>query len=52
MLILPSIFLTAFATWMASRGGRAIAIISWILALLFLFGAMSFHMDDALKIDL
>lgn len=52
MLLLPSILLTAFATWMATRGGRAIAIVSWILAVLFLFGAMSYHMDDVLKIDL
>ncbi len=52
MIIMPSLLMTVFGVWMATRGGRTIAIVSWILALLFLLGAMSYHMDDALKIDL
>jgi hypothetical protein len=52
MIIMPSILLTVFGTWMATRGGRSIAIVSWILAILCLLGAMSYHMDDALKVSL
>lgn len=52
MIIMPSLLLTVFGTWMATRGSRTIAIVSWILAILAMLGAMSYHMDDALNIDL
>lgn len=52
MLMLPSLLLITFGTWMATRGGRTIAIVSWVLAVFFLFGAMSYHMDDVMNIDL
>lgn len=52
MIILPSLLLTVFGTWMATRGSRTIAIVSWILAILAMLGAMSYHMDDSLNIDL
>lgn len=52
MIIMPSILLTVFGTWMAMRGSRSVAIVAWILAILAMLGAMSYHMDDALNIDL
>ena len=52
MIIMPSLLLTVFGTWMATRGSRTIAIVSWILAILAMLGAMSYHMDDSLNIDL
>jgi len=52
MIIMPSILLTVFGTWMAMRGSRSVAIFVWVLAILAMLGAMAYHMDDALKIDL
>lgn len=52
MLIMPSLLLTLFGTWMATRGSRTIAIVSWILAILTMLGAMSYHMTDTLNVDL
>lgn len=52
MIIMPSILFTVFGTWMAIRGSRGIAIVAWVLAILAMLGAMSYHMDDALNISL
>jgi len=52
MLIMPSVLLTLFGTYMATRGSRKIALVCWILAILAMLGAMSYHMDDSLNIDL
>jgi heme/copper-type cytochrome/quinol oxidase subunit 4 len=52
MIIMPSILLTVIATWMVTRGSRTVAIISWVLAILAMLGAMSYHMDSSLNIDL
>lgn len=52
MIIMPSILLTVFGTWMAMRGSRSVAITAWILAILAMLGAMWYHMDDALNISL
>lgn len=52
MIIMPSILLTVFGTWMAIRGSRTVAITAWVLAILAMLGAMSYHMDDVLKVDL
>lgn len=52
MIIMPSLLLTVLGTWMATRGSRTVAIVCWILAILAMLGAMSYHMDDSLNIDL
>ena len=49
---MPSILFAVFGTWMALRGSRSIAITAWILAILAMLGAMSYHMDDTLNISL
>jgi hypothetical protein len=52
MEMIPSLALTLFGTWMATRGSRVIAIVCWVLALVAMLGVMSYHMSDPLKIDL
>jgi len=52
MIIMPSLLLTLFGTWMATRGSKTIALVSWILAIMAMLGAMSYHMTDTLNIDL
>lgn len=52
MIIMPTILFTVFGILMAMRGSRNVALIAWVLAILAMLGAMSYHMDDALKIDL
>jgi len=52
MIIMPSLLLTLFGTWMATRGSKTIALVSWILAILAMLGAMSYHMNDPLNVDL
>lgn len=52
MIIMPSILFTVFGIWMTLRGSRKIAIVAWVLAILAMLGAMSYHMDDTLNISL
>jgi len=52
MIILPSLIFTSLAVFMTSRGNRKLAIISWVLTLVFMLGAMRYHMNDVLQISL
>ncbi|MFO7748139.1 MAG: DUF5993 family protein [Orrella sp.] len=52
MIILPSLIFTSLAVFMTSRGNRKLAITSWVIAVLFMLGAMQYHMDDAMQISL
>ncbi len=52
MEMIPSLVLTLFGTWMATRGSRLIAIVCWVLAILAMLGVMSYHMSDTLPVDL
>lgn len=52
MIIMPTILLAIIGIWTAMRGSRAVAIAAWVLAILAMLGAMSYHMDDVLNIDL
>jgi|GEM_PF-1025358 hypothetical protein len=52
MIILPTLLFTTLAAFMTLRGNRKLAVISWVFALIFMLGAMHYHMDDILPISL
>jgi len=52
MIILPTLIFTTLAVLMTLRGSRKLAVISWVFALVFMLGAMRYHMDDILQISL
>jgi hypothetical protein len=52
MIIMPTVLLAIIGIWTAIRGSRTVSIVAWALAILAMLGAMSYHMDSALKIEL
>ncbi len=52
MIILPSLVFGFLAALMTLTGNRKVSLASWVLALVFMLGAMSYHMDDVLDISL
>lgn len=52
MIILPSIVFATIAALMTLRGNRKLALTSWAVAVVFMLGAMRYHMDDVMKISL
>lgn len=52
MIILPSIVFATLAAFMTLRGNRKLAIMSWVVAVVCMLGAMHYHMDDVMTISL
>ena len=52
MIIMPTVLLAIIGIWTALRGSRTVALVAWTLAILAMLGAMSYHMDDVLNVDL
>jgi len=52
MIILPSLIFGFLAALMTLTGKRTVALTSWVLALVFMLGAMRYHMNDVLNISL
>ena len=52
MIILPTLLFTTLAVFMTLKGNRKLAVTSWVFALIFMLGAMRYHMDDVLQISL
>ena len=52
MIILPTLLFTTLAVFMTLKGNRKLAVTSWVFALIFMLGAMHYHMDDVLPISL
>jgi len=52
MIILPTLIFTVLAVFTTLKGNRKLAVTSWVFALIFMLGAMHYHMDDVLPISL
>jgi hypothetical protein len=52
MIILPSVVFATLAVFMTLRGNRKLALTSWVIAVVFMLGAIQYHIDDVMMISL
>lgn len=52
MIIMPSLLLAVLGIWLAIYRSRRAGVVAWMLSIIFMLGAMWFHMDDSLSISL